>query len=178
MMTEQNMQNDIMNSPLNPEDELKEKRRQNAAKARAAAAAKRAERAEREVVQEARAETPRRTDRIPLGTPQRKLALQGRPGYVQRFFNDKDDRIQRAMAAGYEPVKDTSGANDRRAVGGQVNGAPMQAVAMEIPEEWYKEDQARKQALIDQKEAQIKRASLNPVENQYFPAGGIKIEKG
>jgi hypothetical protein len=48
---------------------------------------------------------------------------------------------------------------------------------MEIPQEWYEEDMAREQALINEKEKSIKQGATQgaEVERGYVPSQGISI---
>jgi len=104
-----------------------------------------------------------RKKRIPIGTGN-VLTAEQRPGFVRRFVNDHDGRVERFIEAGYTPVldanADTSSKNTskpslmgdvvRKAVGGGRH-----AVLMEIPKEWYDEDQAEKQKEVDAREGSM-----------------------
>lgn len=115
-----------------------------------------------------------RPERKPLHS--RKL-LDGshliKPGHVGRWVNDEPGKIEAYEAAGYSIVQDLSGsthsgrAQDASQTGSAArvivnkdpNALARYAILMEIPEEFYKEDQAAKQALLDEKEM-----SWNPAE--------------
>jgi len=126
-------------------------------------------------------ETPRRPERIPLGTRNR-LRYPKRKGYYRRVFNDKDDRIQRALEAGYEFVTDHLPGGDPRTgdpsqVGSHVAkevGGGMKGYLMEIPIEYYKEDQKAKQDRITLLEAQMKRDKTDGISGLY---GKVAIER-
>lgn len=109
---------------------------------------------------------PNRPKRTPFSQT-RRLAFQERPGYKRRIFNDVDDRIQRAEAAGYKAVseKDFRLPTDGRAgtdtqVGSVLKrsvGNGTMGVLMEIPEEFYNEDQERKVRDTEEVERALKR---------------------
>lgn len=120
-------------------------------------------------------ERPARRQRTPIGTGNVLVAEQ-RPGYVRRFVNDTNGRVERFIAAGYEPVHSASAdlSNGRMkpsSMGDSVIRKPVgggiSAVLMEIPEEFYEEDQAAKQRDVDRIEA-----SLQP----RIPAGQTSSE--
>lgn len=114
-----------------------------------------------------------RPQRVPLHK-QKVLRAQSREGYVNRWVNVEEDRIDRFKKAGWSPVvgKDNL---DVDAIAHDTNrdanntvmkhvGAGKQAILMEIPKEYYDEDQAAKQRRVDEIEASYsprKRASIN-----------------
>jgi len=120
-----------------------------------------------------------RKKRIPIGTGN-VLTAEQRPGFVRRFVNDHDGRVERFIEAGYTPVldanADTSSKNTskpslmgdvvRKAVGGGRH-----AVLMEIPKEWYDEDQAEKQKEVDAREGSME---PNTREGQF---GSVVIKR-
>ena len=124
-----------------------------------------------------RAESTNRPKRVPLGL-RNILTVEQRPGYVRRWINDAEDRVQRAIDGGYAPVTEPLKVGDPRSgadsqVGKTVSrsvGGGMKAILMEIPEDLYREDQAEKQQRVDASEA-----SLRPQQGdgQY---GKIDIE--
>lgn len=132
---------------------------------------------------ESREQTGRRK-RVPLGTPQQKLAYPQRPGYARRWFNDVGNRIHDAGQAGYEHVeKDEDGREVRVStrVGTQEGGAPMIAYLMEIRQEFYDEDQATKQQAVDAIDDAILRRDQAPVDSAepgkfYTPDEGVSIK--
>lgn len=122
-------------------------------------------------------EPPRRATRRPFSSVELKLAYESREGYHRHWFNDTPGRISRALEAGYEHVKDREGKNVSRLVGKDEGGNALNAYLLEIPEDWYKEDMAREQSAIDDKESAIKRG-VTPgaeVEKSYVPSQGISI---
>lgn len=82
------------------------------------------------------------------------------PNYHYHIFNDVDDRVERAEAAGYECVTSKeslgdTGAGVATAPGSAVTrpvGSGITGVLMRIKKEWYDEDQAVKQKEIDERE--------------------------
>lgn len=109
---------------------------------------------------------PRRK-RVPLGTHHQKMSVPEEmipDTHVARWFNDKDNRIQRAIDAGYEFVKPMEGkkigdgerdgntdigTKVSKIVGENRSGDPMRAYLMMIRKEWYEEDQAKKMERVN-----------------------------
>ena len=126
--------------------------------------------------QEDSAKRTKRPKRTPLGT--RNVLIAGeRKGFVRRWINDVDDRLQRAKDAGYTAVLGHGKTSDPRAGdGSQVGsvtsksvGGGVRAVLMEIPEKFYREDQAAKQRQVDASEEGLSRQH-SVRGNQY---GGV-----
>jgi len=119
-------------------------------------------------------------NRKPFGTMEQTMAYPKREGFHRHWFNDVKDRISRAQEAGYEHVKNSEGKNVSMVVGVAEGGGPMHGFLMEIPQEWYDEDIAAQQQLVDEKEAVIKRGQADRQEGdgRYIPAQGIKIVHG
>ena len=113
-----------------------------------------------------------RPERKPLHR-RRMLDAKPRPGFVRRWVNEEIGAVEAYEEAGYSLVleegADTSdtgvqnasqhGSVTRRVVNKDPNASTKYAVLREIPEEFYKEDQAEKQRLLDEKEM-----SWNPKE--------------
>ena len=124
---------------------------------------------------------PRRTS---INGVRNVLSVTGtEPGFVYRFVNDTGDRVAQFQEAGYEIVTDEKGAvkvGDKRvgkasATGSAVEanvGQGTKAYLMRIPEEWYQEDQAAKQAAIDQRE----QAMLDEARRSGL-TGNVKISR-
>lgn len=134
------------------------------------------------MVKEAIAKSPSgRVRRTPVGV-RNVLTVNGKdPAYEYRVVNDKDDRVQQYMDAGYEIVK----ASDIRVGDSRVNapsaegsiatcsvGGGMKGVVMRIRKEWYEEDQAAKMAQIDQLEAATK---AEPLEDGNY--GNVNLHR-
>ena len=106
-----------------------------------------------------------RPTRTPISGGRDILAVQNQdPNYVYRWVNDISGRIERFKAAGYEPVTADvevgTKAVDRNSKLGSVItrsvGGTITAVLMRIPKEWYDEDQAAKQAQIDESDRMLR----------------------
>jgi hypothetical protein len=131
-----------------------------------------------------------RKQRVPLGVPRTKLTTPQRQGYKRRWINDDGKgRLQNALAGGYSYVEDPDlqvgedGGGDRpdsrvsRIVGRGEGGKPLRAFLMEIPSELYQEDQASKQAALDEVDRAIRKGRLvtDGEEHRYVPDGGKAI---
>jgi hypothetical protein len=129
-----------------------------------------------------RNETGRRT-RVPLGMKQASLVASARPGYQRRWVNDVAGRLQQAIDGGYEHVSQDPtaksqdlGVKTSRIVGAKEDGQAMSAYLMEIPMDWYEEDQKAKQKPLDEFEAALKGSTI---EGGYTPrSGGTRIDRG
>ena len=115
------------------------------------------------------------------------LTAQARPGFVRRYVNDKPGRIQEFLDAGYTPVTDGQRPGDEQVGDSKLPGTTvakhvgngMNAYLMEIPLNFYEEDQAEKQEENDrQVEGIFKDANGNSlVENDNHIYGdGLKIK--
>jgi len=122
-------------------------------------------------------ERPKRRN---FGVAGGKLNFEERPGYQRRVVNDVDGRVAELEEYGYEVVRKPAEAGEqsagdasklgsvvRKPVGGGVEG-----VLMEIPKEWYEEDQAAKEARRLSKEQ-----SLLSEATDLSPGEGIKIKR-
>lgn len=124
-----------------------------------------------------------RRERTPLGAPRPKMGAKPIPGHQQRWVNDDGTRLMDAQNAGYEYVTDERGRKISRPVGSGENGKPMTAHLMKIPDEFYEEDQAAKQAELDKIDNSIKRGGIKGADQQdangfYVPNEGINITRG
>lgn len=147
-------------------------------------------------VEEKKEMTAKRRERIPLNRNRMKLSVPSRPGYVRRWVNDVPGRLYNFERAGYEFVTDPDlivGEGDdvsqRPGVGSVVSrmvgsieatGQPLRAYLMEIPQEYYDEDQAVKAAEVDERENAMRRgqdSQGSPGDGaRYIPKTPIKIE--
>lgn len=104
-----------------------------------------------------------RSNRPLLGGFQPKLKATKKPGMHQRIVNDVPGRVELFQEAGYRLVPEASdaGVEEGRTsyktyhVGKNADGSGQRGYLMEKPEKWHEEDQARKQVVVDQREAQI-----------------------
>ena len=111
-----------------------------------------------------------RVSRAPInGTRNVLTASNKEPGFTYRFVNDEGDRVQTMQERGYEVVTDkTIKIGDARVATPSAEGSArvasvgggVKAVLMRIKDEWYQEDQALKQAEIDEVEKSLKRTNL------------------
>lgn len=109
-----------------------------------------------------RTERPSRTS---INGTRHILNVQGKePGYEYRFVNDTDNRIAEMEDRGYEIVRDKSvKVGDKRVANPTADGTPvtitkggLTSYLMRIKKEWYLEDQAAKQKMVDDVEASMK----------------------
>ncbi len=112
-----------------------------------------------------------RVRRTPLSGRSRLSVRNQEPGYVYRIVNtnmDNDpERVQSLIEQGYEIVpRDKSGpVGDKRVDNSSSLGSSSEisvgqgtkAVVMRIREDWYKEDQAIKQSMVDQTEQTMRK---------------------
>lgn len=97
--------------------------------------------------------------------PNYRLAAEKRPGFVRRWVNDIRGRIEQfTVQNDWEPVKDETGKVTRRAV-----GKGEEAVLLEIPEDYYREDQAEKRRNVPDPS---KIAEARAGHGEYIPDGG------
>lgn len=131
-------------------------------------------------------------DRVPFSANRKRLQVDKQfEGYVTRWFNDQDDRIQRALGAGYEFVprdeikqvgdKDVANGNTdmnstvSRVVGRTAENQPIRAFLMKIRKEWHQEDKAKKEEtnrLVDEA-IRAGTAGGASIQNQY---GEVKLQ--
>lgn len=100
-----------------------------------------------------------RRERIPIGVRRERLGGEQRKGYRRRWFNDTPGRIDAAKAGGYDFVKDENGEPRAARVGVASDGQVQMGYLMEIPQEWYAEDQRAKMKPVDEFEAALKRGA-------------------
>jgi hypothetical protein len=128
--------------------------------------------------------TLKKKKRIPLsGADRNVLTVQRKePGFMYRFVNNVDDRIQKFLDAGYEPVTNAQAGQvgDTRvdsstgtsSIVEKGVGGGKKAILMRIPEEFYKEDQKAKQDYVDDLEASMKREAK---KDRY---GKLEVTRG
>lgn len=123
-----------------------------------------------------------RPTRTPVGR-RNVLTVKGKEaGYQYRIVNDTGDRIDSFKDGGWEVVSnDQVNVGDKRvnqaspvssaavvSVGGGDKG-----VVMRIKQEWYDEDQAAKQKLVDELEGTTRKDALNGADY-----GSVTIKRG
>lgn len=124
-----------------------------------------------------------RAARVPLGTPRQKLQSDQRKGHVRRWVNDTPGRLAQAKLAGYEHVlerADADGSGQYRSaiVGTNDIGGPLKAYLMEIPREFYEEDQKAKQDAIDEVDKTILRGNIRGADPKDSAEHFYKSEEG
>lgn len=130
-----------------------------------------------------------RKTRVPFGNFRSKLQVtEGIKGYVLRWFNDQDGRIEQAVDGGYEFVSPDEvsgiGQGELHQENSDVNarvskivsrGAtnPIRAYLMKIKKEWYDEDQRAKEGRNQMIDDALRRGEPggNVVDRQYVPRG-------
>lgn len=132
-----------------------------------------------------------RSTRVPLGVARTKLAVAGRAGYVRRWINDKEGRLQNAEAAGYQFVSDPNLrigdadiSNENRDLGARTSRVVDQttgqkAYLMEIKAEFYEEDQEAKAKQLDETDRRIRTGRVDTGDNsdsRYVPDNGRGID--
>lgn len=136
-----------------------------------------------------------RRRRVPMGTPEQKLSVpqaQDDPDNVYRWVNNHPGRLQKALNGGYEFVEDATlevgtgsisgnaehNSRVSRLVGKDDKGEPLYAFLMKIKREWYEEDQATKQAAIDEVDDAIRNGNFAEKDGdaRYIPREGINIK--
>lgn len=120
---------------------------------------------------EAIAKTPeRRVRRTPIGKRNVLSVVGKEAGYEYRFVNDTGDRVETFKENGWEVVpnkgvrigdKRVSAATPEGSIAKASVGDGIQAVLMRIPTEYYEEDQAAKQALVNASEEATRQKALD-----------------
>jgi len=109
--------------------------------------------------------------RIPMGSRRNLTSVNDTPeGYVDRWVNDIAGRITRIKQAGYEHVQAASvgdssvdGTHSEDGVVSRDMGQGVTAYLMRQRREYFEEDQAEKQKIVDESEDSIRR---NPNDNR------------
>jgi hypothetical protein len=132
-----------------------------------------------------RARTNNRRKRVGFGVAKLKMNLDddtmkrlNAEGKVPRWFNDKEDRIQRALESDYEfvtydgvRVGDKEEGEDDRRIKKHV-GRGVYAYLMAIPKEYYDEDQAAKEETNMMVDEAIRGGTPPGVETPNVAGGG------
>lgn len=115
-----------------------------------------------------------------------KLVAPLRPGFVRRWVNDQKGKLDRMESRGYtcveegaadepfEATSDNAGSKISQRVD-FVDGEPLRAYLMEIPEEFHKQDQQEKEASILETVDAVKKGGA--IGSQaYVPKGSSQYE--
>lgn len=132
-----------------------------------------------------------REKRVPLGAPRLKLKVEEEAGFVRRWVNDQDNRLDDAERGGYryvqsiddvgisdvEPGNTDLGSRTSKVVGKNENGSPIRAYLMEIVREDYESDQAEKDKRLKETESTIRSGNLDgkASDGRYIPHEGINL---
>lgn len=119
----------------------------------------------------------RRVRRTPISGHRNVLTVVGKEaGYQYRFVNDAGDRVESFKEDGWEvvPAKDVR-IGDKRVGAPTTTGSAAEAsvgqgqkaVLMRIKQEWYDEDQAAKQAHVQQTEEAMKEKALDGTYGKF-----------
>ena len=147
-------------------------------------------REQRDAKRESGREETGRKERVGLGVARSKLSAPTRAGYMRRWVNDTEGRLLMAENADYQFVTDTGTKigdtdidNVNRDLGARVSRVVdkttgQKAYLMEIKQEFYDEDQAKKAAGVAATDQLIKKGKLDGEDHRYIPdqGKGIHIE--
>lgn len=115
---------------------------------------------------------PLQKARKPMGQLRQKLDNAERPGFHRHWFNDDKGRIQSALDAGYAHVLDNEGKPMSHIVGNKKEGGAMVAYRMEIPLEFWQQDQNEKTALRRERQHQTQHGDgRSGDDGRYLPKG-------
>lgn len=130
-----------------------------------------------------------RQARVPLGVARLKMAVPEIQGFVLRWINDYEGRLQQAKAGGYEFVmRDEAPAfgdpdidNVNRDLGARVSRVVdrttgQKAYLMKIRREYWEQDQKEKLKVVYETDRAIREGSLKHVQNAYVPDEGRGIK--
>jgi hypothetical protein len=127
-------------------------------------------------------DTAKRPKRVPLHR-QNIIHADTKAGFVRRMVNDTDDRIERFKKAGWTEVENAQigdpHAGDPSSLGSasvKSVGAGMKAILMEIPEEFYQEDQKDKGKKVDTLEEAMEHDIKSKLGDSAI-GEGIKIKR-
>ena len=132
------------------------------------------------------ASTSRKPKRVPMSGGRKRMHIDDEfkdPNYHYAWINDQRDLIFRAKRAGYENVTISeipswgvadvdTGSSTAEVISMKVN-ADTWAYLMKLPMEYYLEDRAEMDAIVDAREADMKKG-LNSGDGGTY--GGVKIE--
>lgn len=121
--------------------------------------------------------------RVPVGAKRDIINVHDTPkDYVDRWVNDENGRIERLKAAGYEFVEKADvgsshvdGTHNESGVVSKDMGKGVTAYLMRQRQDYYREDQAEKQRIVDRTEESMRKAKVKPNESTDGTYGEIKI---
>jgi len=121
-----------------------------------------------------------RRTRSPIDGRRNILTVKGlAPGMVPRWVDSTLERVEELRERGYEEVRENVQVGDVSIDGGSKMGSVItkrvgggkECILMQIPEEWYKADQAEKQRIVNERE----RATQQEAKDQQF-YGKVVVE--
>lgn len=109
--------------------------------------------------------------------------------YRYRWINDhearfmaktKEDDWDLVMNAGVKDDSADLGNAVSQIVGSKPDGSALRAYLCRKPKKWWEDDQAEKQAALDEQLNQLRRGNdrAGGSQSDYIPAAGIKIQRG
>lgn len=137
--------------------------------------------------------------RVPMSVPVQRLEAPEIPGYHLHWFLGSSERLERAMAGGYEFVDErelkinsvslggdstTSGNTDMGSrvsvISGQElgrDGQPMRLILMKIKQEWYEEDQKLVEGRNDLVAASLRGGTLGAEKDKPTDRAARYVDK-
>jgi hypothetical protein len=107
-----------------------------------------------------------------------------RDNYEPRWVLDKDDRIAMFLEAGYEFVQKRDNTVGDKTVDSKTldtrvskSSGGRHLYLMQLPKQWYNEDQKAKQRAVDELEASMQRPK-STADRQAPDYGSIKLDRG
>ena len=127
--------------------------------------------------------TVRSSMRVPVGGSRNITSVNDTPeGFVDRWVNDKDGRVDRFKKAGYENVQTASigdsGVDGTHADSGVVSrdmGQGVTSYLMRQREDYFEEDQLAKQEQVDATEDSIRRDVKEKLKDGHY--GSVVIDR-
>lgn len=114
--------------------------------------------------------------RKPFAERQMRLHAPHRPGFHRHFINDIPGRVAHMQERGYKIVTE-GGKPIKKVVSVAANGTGLDGYLMEIPIQWFEEDQRQSQKAADEIEATIRRGevAVGDGRNRYIPRDGVDM---
>ncbi len=137
-------------------------------------------------------ETSVRKERVPVASQRAPLKYKGldTDNFVQRWVLDRDDRIEEYKLGGYDFVKPTGQGtevgdptvNSSKGLDTRVTKSAgfggLRLVLMQIPKEFYLQDQAAKQKIVDETEESMQRPGTGKaVQKDGVDYGSISLTR-
>lgn len=125
----------------------------------------------------------REAKRVPIGAQRDITNVHDTPeGFKDRWVNDDGDRVNKFKAAGYEMVdaakmgsSNVDGSHSENGAVSKDMGKGVTAYLMRQREEYYAEDQAEKQKIVDRSEDSMRRKKVNAQDSTDGNYGEVKI---